>query len=85
MPIADSPDRAAILAALDRVRAFLALDGGDVRLEDLGDGEVRLAITGACRHCPNLTMTFRYGIAAELRPILPIGTRIHANGMTWAG
>ena len=53
--------------SLERVRPYLAVDGGDVqfvRLKDNGIVEVRYL--GACVSCPMSTMTLRAGIERSL-------------------
>ncbi|WLR95788.1 NifU family protein [Shinella zoogloeoides] len=52
-------DRVLLDAALGRARPLILGHGGDIAITDVsGDGVVSVSLTGACRACPNLTMTF---------------------------
>ena len=52
-------DRDALADALARARPLILGHGGDIAVTNVGeDGVVRVALTGACRACPNLAMTF---------------------------
>ena len=56
-----------IEASLERLRIFLAIDGGDVqfvRITENGIVEVRLL--GSCAGCPMSSMTLRAGIERSL-------------------
>jgi Fe-S cluster biogenesis protein NfuA len=63
--------REKVEAALDKIRPHLQADGGDVRLIDVKDGEVKVKLTGACAGCPMATMTLRAGVERVLRQELP--------------
>ncbi|MCX7878520.1 MAG: NifU family protein [Ignavibacteria bacterium] len=48
---------------LDKIRPYLQIDGGDVRLIRVReDGFVELKLLGACDSCPLKPMTLRAGI-----------------------
>lgn len=48
---------------LEKVRPFLQLDGGDVRVVDLSDeGVLTLEFLGNCGSCSMSNMTFKTGI-----------------------
>lgn len=52
-------DLHALEAALDRARPLVLGHGGDIEITDVtGEGVVHVALSGACRACPNLAMTF---------------------------
>ena len=60
-----TPD--AIEKSLDRLRVFLAIDGGDVQLVNMReDGIVEVRLTGSCVGCPMSLMTLRAGIERSL-------------------
>jgi len=64
--------REKIEAALDKIRPFLAADGGNVELVDVSEGGVvKLKLTGACGGCPMATMTLRQGVEQTLRKEVP--------------
>ena len=57
---------------LDReIAPFVAQDGGEIALIDFVDGEVRLALRGACAGCPSSTLTLKMGVEARLREQIP--------------
>lgn len=61
-----------IEAALDKVRPQLRMDGGDVKLIDVGaDGVVKVQLTGACGGCPMSQMTLKMGIERILKKEVP--------------
>jgi Fe-S cluster biogenesis protein NfuA len=58
---------AMIEATLERLRPYLAADGGDVQLVRLlEDGIVEVRLTGSCQGCPMSLMTLRAGIERAL-------------------
>jgi Fe-S cluster biogenesis protein NfuA len=57
----------AIEASLERLRLFLAIDGGDVQLVRVTeDGIVEVRLLGSCVGCPMSLMTLRAGIERSL-------------------
>ena len=56
-----------IEASLERLRIFLAIDGGDVQLVRIKeDGIVEVRLLGSCVGCPMSSMTIRAGIERSL-------------------
>ena len=52
-------DPVALDAALGRARPLILGHGGAIAITEVSeDGVVSVALTGACRACPNLAMTF---------------------------
>ena len=47
---------------LDEIRPNLQMDGGDVELESVKNGVVKLKIKGACYGCPMAQLTFGEGV-----------------------
>ena len=61
-----------ILAALQKIRPQLQMDGGDVEFIDVSqDGVVKLRLIGACGHCPMSQMTLKNGIEQILKQEVP--------------
>jgi len=59
-------------AALNKIRPFLAADGGNVELVDVTeDGKVSVRLTGACGGCPMSTYTLKMGIEQKLKEEIP--------------
>jgi Fe-S cluster biogenesis protein NfuA len=57
----------AIEKSLERLRIFLAIDGGNVELVRVtDDGIVEVRLTGSCIECPMSLMTLRAGIERSL-------------------
>ncbi len=68
-----------ILSALEKVRPYLQIDGGDVELVDVHeDGIVVVRLIGACRECPMSVMTLRAGIERALMLSVPEVRRVEA-------
>ena len=56
-----------IEASIERLRIFLAIDGGDVQLVRVTDsGIVEVRLLGSCAGCPMSSMTLRAGIERSL-------------------
>jgi Fe-S cluster biogenesis protein NfuA len=56
-----------IEASLERLRIFLAIDGGDVQLVRFTEnGIVEVRLLGSCAGCPMSSMTIRAGIERSL-------------------
>jgi Fe-S cluster biogenesis protein NfuA len=58
---------------LDRVRPYVAMDGGYVELVNVNeeDGIVFIRFQGACHGCPSSAMTLQMGIENELKASIP--------------
>lgn len=58
--------------ALDSVRPFLRMDGGDVQLVNIDeDNIVTLRLLGACSGCSMSHMTMKAGIEEAIKKVLP--------------
>ena len=58
--------------ALEKVKPFLAADGGDVELvEARDDGTVVVRLKGACNHCAGASYTLKVGIESFLKREIP--------------
>jgi len=56
-----------IEASIERLRIFLAIDGGDVQLVRVTEsGIVEVRLLGSCAGCPMSSMTLRAGIERSL-------------------
>jgi Fe-S cluster biogenesis protein NfuA len=53
--------------ALERIRAGLRVDGGDVQLVEIVDGIVKVKLQGSCAGCPFSQMTLKNFIEKELK------------------
>ncbi|MFZ5801074.1 MAG: NifU family protein [Candidatus Omnitrophota bacterium] len=66
-------------AALVKVRAMLANDGGSVELVEVTqDGVVKIRLTGACAGCPMSSMTLKMGVERILKQEVPEIKRVEA-------
>lgn len=63
--------RAAVGAALDRIRPYLHSHGGEVELREVTDGVVTVELTGACAGCSASAITLRDGVEEALRSGVP--------------
>ncbi len=59
--------------AIESIRPALQMDGGDVELVDVdeGNGIVKVHLRGACHGCPMAQMTLQVGIENELKNKIP--------------
>ena len=61
-----------ICALLDeRIRPFVAQDGGDIVFERFEEGVVYLKMHGACSGCPSATATLKQGVENLLKHFIP--------------
>ena len=56
---------------LIKVRPYIQMHGGDVRLSDFSDGIATLVVSGACSHCSLADMTYNTLIAGILKEDVP--------------
>ena len=58
--------------AIESVRPGLQMDGGDVHIVDVTkEGDVHVALMGACGSCPMAQMTLKMGIERALKQQVP--------------
>ncbi len=62
-----------VKAAIEDLRKYLQMDGGDVELVDVDEktGEVKVRLKGACGGCPMAMITLSQGIEARLKEQIP--------------
>jgi Fe-S cluster biogenesis protein NfuA len=60
-------ERRDVEAALERIRAALQVEGGDVQLVGIDDGLVKVKLQGSCAGCPFSQMTLKNFIERELK------------------
>ena len=66
--------------ALDSVRPFLKMDGGNVELVDIdANNVVTLKLLGACSGCEMSHMTMKAGIEEAIKKALPEITAVIAG------
>jgi Fe-S cluster biogenesis protein NfuA len=59
-------------AALDKIRPYLVMDGGNVRvLEITKEKKLILEFIGNCGTCPMSTMTFKAGVEEAVKKSVP--------------
>jgi len=58
-------------AVLKKVRPYIQMHGGDVKLIDLKDDTVFLEISGACAGCPLADLTYNKMICALIKEEAP--------------
>ena len=64
--------------ALNKVRAALQQDGGDIELVSIDNGVVKVRLKGACAGCPMSQMTMANFVEAELKKAVPEIKRVQA-------
>ena len=64
--------------ALEKVRAGLQQDGGDLELVSIEDGVVKVRLKGACAGCPMSQMTLANFVEREIKKAAPEVKRVEA-------
>jgi len=64
--------------ALEKVRAGLKQDGGDVELVSFENGVVKVRLKGACCGCPMSQMTLSNFVERELKKVVPEVKKVEA-------
>ena len=68
-----------ICALLDeRIRPFVAQDGGDIVFQRFEGGVVYLKMNGACSGCPSATATLKQGVENLLKHFIPGVERVES-------
>ncbi len=57
--------------ALDKVRAGLKTEGGDIELIEVKDDVVFVKLKGACGTCPMSTLTLKNWVETNIRKEIP--------------
>lgn len=62
-----------ILKALEKVRPYIQMDGGDIALSSVDEenGIVKVSLRGACQGCPGATATLKNGVEKILKMEVP--------------
>ena len=58
-------------AALDEIRPYLVIDGGDITLIEVKDNIVKVRLEGACVGCSANQMTLKNGVEATIKRVVP--------------
>jgi Fe-S cluster biogenesis protein NfuA len=56
---------------LEKIRAGLQRDGGDIELVEIKDSVVYVKLKGACGTCPMATLTLKNWVEANLKREIP--------------
>jgi len=57
--------------AIEEVRPYLQMDGGDVELVEIVGNVVKVRLRGACAHCPMAQLTLKMSIEGYLKKKVP--------------
>ena len=63
---------------LEKIRAGLKRDGGDIELVEIKDSVVYVRLKGACGSCPMSTLTLKNWVEANLKREIPDITSVQA-------
>lgn len=63
---------------LEKIRPMLMMDGGNIELVEVKDGEVFVHLMGACGMCPSSTMTLKMGVERAIKEGIPEIKRVIA-------
>lgn len=64
-------DRTLVEQTLQKVRAGLAIEGGDIELVDIKDDVIYVKLKGACGTCPMSTLTLKNWVEGSLKRDIP--------------
>ncbi|NTW82491.1 MAG: NifU family protein [Chlorobiaceae bacterium] len=68
-----------VIAALETVRPYLQVDGGDCQLVGVTkDMVVDVKLLGACGSCPMSTLTLRAGVEQAIKKAIPEIIRVES-------
>ena len=68
-----------VIAALETVRPYLQVDGGDCQLVGISkDFVVDVKLLGACGSCPMCTLTLRAGVEQAIKKANPEIVRVES-------
>jgi Fe-S cluster biogenesis protein NfuA len=70
--------RARVEAILDKVRAGLKSEGGDIELVDVRDTVVYVKLKGACGTCPMSSLTMKNWVESSIKKEIPEITSVQA-------
>lgn len=69
--------------ALDSIRPYLETDGGNVRIDEITDGNVvKLKLLGSCASCAMSIMTFKAGLEQAIKKAVPEIVAVEAINIT---
>ncbi len=63
---------------LEKIRAGLKSEGGDIELVDIRDGVVYVRLMGACGTCSMSVLTMKNWVEANLKKEIPEITAVHS-------
>ncbi len=70
--------RERVEAILDKVRAGLKSEGGDIELVDVRETVVYVRLKGACGTCPMSTLTMKNWVESSIKKEIPEITSVQA-------
>lgn len=70
--------RERVEAILDKVRAGLKSEGGDIELVDVRDTVVYVKLKGACGTCPMSSLTMKNWVESSIKKEIPEITSVQA-------
>jgi len=65
-----------VLEALDEIRPFLDMDGGDIELIDIAGNVVTVRLLGNCSACAISTSTMKLGVKNIIKQYAPEITEV---------
>ena len=70
--------RERVEGVLDKVRAGLKSEGGDIELVDVKDNVVYVRLKGACGTCPMSVLTMKNWVESSIKKEIPEITAVQA-------
>ncbi len=70
IPFTDEELEPAVNNVIAKVRPSIQMDGGDVKLIAIKDGNVYVQLQGACVGCASSGTTLKYGIERQMQTLI---------------
>jgi Fe-S cluster biogenesis protein NfuA len=70
LPFTDEELRPIVESLLEKSKAWIQQDGGDVTLIDIKNGTVYVQLQGACVGCGSSGTTIKFGIEKEMKRMI---------------
>lgn len=70
IPFSDQELEPAVMNVIEKVRPSIKLDGGDIALIAIKDGNVYVQLQGACVGCGSSGTTIKFGVERQMQTLI---------------
>ncbi|MFT7880881.1 MAG: NifU family protein [Sulfurimonas sp.] len=70
IPFTDEELEPAVMNVIEKVRPSIQMDGGDIKLIAIKDGQVYVQLQGACVGCASSGTTLKFGVEKQMRTLI---------------